>query len=203
MEERGVVSLLSGSNTSIDLSSELDEGILAVFFPNWSLVLVGLLVIEERGVVSLLQSKARSFVKGGVPESVFTRAPIGPGEAFESKDESMSPGLAAENMVVADVSRLSSSGLDSTLKASFLGFPDNLQGEGERVELLKLFAKSDIGLISIPIVPPSCNLNLSERLRLASIKDGESSDSRSCGAFARLFLRAIRASTDLKDLETS
>ena len=37
--------------------------------------------MEERGVVSLLQSKARSFVKGGVPESVFTRAPIGPGEA--------------------------------------------------------------------------------------------------------------------------
>ena len=34
-------------------------------------------------------------------------------------------------------------------------FPDNLQGEGERVELLKLFARSDIGLISIPIVPPS------------------------------------------------
>ena len=58
-----------------------DEGILVVFLPNWSLVLVGLLVIEERGVVSLEQSKARSFVKGGVPESVFTRGPIGPGEA--------------------------------------------------------------------------------------------------------------------------
>ena len=90
--------------------------------------------------------------------------------------------------------------------------PDNLHGEGERVELLKLFARSDIGLISIP---PSCkmvcqrksktgdnntcSLNLSERLRLASIKpDGESeSDSRRCGTFARLFLRATRASTDL------
>ena len=64
-----------------DLSNELEDGILAVFFPNWSLVLVGLLVMEERGVVSLLHSKARSFVKGGVPESVFTRAPIGLGEA--------------------------------------------------------------------------------------------------------------------------
>jgi len=141
---------------------------------------MGLLVMEERGVVSLEQSKARSFVKGGVSESVFTRAPIGPGEAFESKDESMMPGFAAEKVEVdkADVSRFSSSGLDSTLNASFLGFPDNLQGEGERVELLKLFARSDIGLISIPIVPPSCSKNLSERLRLASIKEGESSDSR-------------------------
>merc|ERR1719242_2205175 len=90
------------------------------------------------------------------------------------------------------VFRLSSSGLDSTLNASFLGFPDNLQGEGERVELLKLFARSDIGLISIPIVPPSCSLNLSERLRLANIK-GESSDSKILGALAvaRVFLRAI------------
>ena len=45
----------------------------------------------------------------------------------------------------------------------------------------------------------TCSLNLSERLRLASIKpDGESeSDSRRCGTFARLFLRATRASTDL------
>ena len=37
----------------------------------------------------------------------------------------MTPGFAAEKVVVeldkADVSRLSSSGLDSTLKASFLG----------------------------------------------------------------------------------
>ena len=64
-----------------DLSNEFDEGILVVFLPNWSFVLVGLLVMEERGVVSLEQSKARSFVKGGVPESVFTRGPIGPGEA--------------------------------------------------------------------------------------------------------------------------
>lgn len=64
-----------------DLSNVLDEGILVVFLPNWSFVLVGLLVMEERGVVSLEQSKARSLVKGGVPESVFTRGPIGPGEA--------------------------------------------------------------------------------------------------------------------------
>ena len=64
-----------------DLSNEFDEGILVVFLPNWSFVLVGLLVMEERGVVSLEQSKARSFVKGGVLESVFTRAPIGPGDA--------------------------------------------------------------------------------------------------------------------------
>ena len=42
---------------------------------------MGLLVIEERGVVSLEQSRARSLVKGGVPESSFTSAPIGPGEA--------------------------------------------------------------------------------------------------------------------------
>ena len=74
----------------------------------------------------------------------------------------------------ADVLKFSSSGLDSTLNASFLGcrrkvlsvqfqpndeptLPDNLQGEGERVELLKLFARSDIGLISIP---PSCKAEL-------------------------------------------
>ena len=69
------------NSVTYDLSNELEDGTLAVFFPNWSLVLVGLLVMEERGVVSLLHSKARSFVKGGVPESVFTRAPIGPGEA--------------------------------------------------------------------------------------------------------------------------
>ena len=95
----------------------------------------------------------------------------------------MAPGFVAEKVEVdkVDVSRFSSSGLDSTLKASFFGckkkthfqhlmldypfpdgptFPDNLQGEGERVELLKLFARSDIGLISIPIVPPSCKADL-------------------------------------------
>ena len=39
--------------------------------------------------------------------------------------------------------------------------PDSLQGEGERVELLKLFARSDIGLISIPAgPPPSCKTQL-------------------------------------------
>ena len=69
------------NRVAYDLSRELDEGILAVFLPNWSFVLVGLLVMEERGVVSLEQSKARSFVNGGVPESVFTRGPIGPGDA--------------------------------------------------------------------------------------------------------------------------
>ena len=64
-----------------------------------------------------------------------------------------------------------SSGLDSNANASFLGWrKDNLyialnaegptfpfinQGEGERLELLRLLARSDIGLISMPIVPGS------------------------------------------------
>ena len=64
-----------------DLSNEFDEGILVVFLLNWSFVLVGLLVMEERVVVSLEQSKARFFMKGRVPESVLTRGSIGPGEA--------------------------------------------------------------------------------------------------------------------------
>ena len=64
-----------------------------------------------------------------------------------------------------------SSGLDSNANASFLGwknhklniawdakgptFPFINQGEGERLELLRLLARSDIGLISMPIVPGS------------------------------------------------
>ena len=63
----------------------------------------------------------------------------------------------------------------------------------EKAELLS-------GEICFPNISQfTCSLNLSERLRLASIKpDGESeSDSRRCGTLARLFLRATRASTDL------
>ena len=69
------------NGSAYDLSNEFDKGILVVFLLNWSFVLVGLLVMEERVVVSLEQSKAMFFMKGGVPESVLTRGSIGPGEA--------------------------------------------------------------------------------------------------------------------------
>ena len=45
--------------------------------------------------------------------------------------------------------------LDIALDAEGPTFPFINQGEGERLELLRLLARSDIGLISMPIVPGS------------------------------------------------
>ena len=44
---------------------------------------------------------------------------------------------------------------DIALDAEGPTFPFINQGEGERLELLRLLARSDIGLISMPIVPGS------------------------------------------------
>ena len=45
--------------------------------------------------------------------------------------------------------------LNIALNAEGPTFPFINQGEGERLELLRLLARSDIGLISMPIVPGS------------------------------------------------
>ena len=68
--------------------------------------------------------------------------------------------------------------------------PDSLQGEGERVELLKLFARSDIGLISIPAgPPPSCKTQLG--IKISNMGDIQLTHSSHKEVFSHLSMGAV------------